>query len=57
MSAPRNGLRKTAGFHSESSMSSPVDAAQADLLTLIDRLNADPAIHGILVQLPLAQTD
>jgi methylenetetrahydrofolate dehydrogenase (NADP+)/methenyltetrahydrofolate cyclohydrolase len=27
--------------------------SQADLLALIDRLNADPAVHGILVQLPL----
>ncbi|TJZ91368.1 bifunctional methylenetetrahydrofolate dehydrogenase/methenyltetrahydrofolate cyclohydrolase FolD [Paracoccus gahaiensis] len=27
--------------------------AQPDLLALIGRLNADPAIHGILVQLPL----
>ncbi|HWU01726.1 MAG TPA: tetrahydrofolate dehydrogenase/cyclohydrolase catalytic domain-containing protein [Novosphingobium sp.] len=27
--------------------------AQGDLLALIDRLNADPAVHGILVQLPL----
>jgi methylenetetrahydrofolate dehydrogenase (NADP+)/methenyltetrahydrofolate cyclohydrolase len=26
---------------------------EADLLTLIARLNADPSIHGILVQLPL----
>jgi methylenetetrahydrofolate dehydrogenase (NADP+)/methenyltetrahydrofolate cyclohydrolase len=29
------------------------DTAEADLLALIARLNADPAIHGILVQLPL----
>ncbi|WP_112312443.1 bifunctional methylenetetrahydrofolate dehydrogenase/methenyltetrahydrofolate cyclohydrolase FolD [Pseudogemmobacter bohemicus] len=27
--------------------------SEADLLALIDRLNADPAVHGILVQLPL----
>src|SRR5438105_4290276 len=27
--------------------------SQADVLALIDRLNADPAVHGILVQLPL----
>lgn len=26
---------------------------EADLLALIDQLNADPAIHGILIQLPL----
>ena len=31
----------------------PADIPQADLLALIDRLNADPAVHGILVQLPL----
>ncbi len=31
----------------------PADTSDADLYALIDRLNADPAIHGILVQLPL----
>jgi methylenetetrahydrofolate dehydrogenase (NADP+)/methenyltetrahydrofolate cyclohydrolase len=31
----------------------PADTRQADLLALIARLNADPAVHGILVQLPL----
>jgi methylenetetrahydrofolate dehydrogenase (NADP+) / methenyltetrahydrofolate cyclohydrolase len=31
----------------------PADTPQADLLALIDRLNGDPAINGILVQLPL----
>ena len=30
-----------------------VDTSQADLLALIDKLNNDPAVHGILVQLPL----
>jgi methylenetetrahydrofolate dehydrogenase (NADP+)/methenyltetrahydrofolate cyclohydrolase len=30
-----------------------VDTSEADLLALIDRLNNDPAVHGILVQLPL----
>jgi methylenetetrahydrofolate dehydrogenase (NADP+)/methenyltetrahydrofolate cyclohydrolase len=29
------------------------DTSQADLFALVDRLNADPAVHGILVQLPL----
>ena len=29
------------------------DTPEADLLALIDRLNNDPAVHGILVQLPL----
>jgi len=31
----------------------PIDAAQSAVLALIDELNADPEIHGILVQLPL----
>ena len=31
----------------------PATTSQVDLLALIDRLNRDPAIHGILVQLPL----
>src|SRR5262249_4709285 len=31
----------------------PADTREADLLALIARLNADPAVHGILVQLPL----
>jgi len=30
-----------------------IDTPEADLLALIDRLNNDPAVHGILVQLPL----
>jgi methylenetetrahydrofolate dehydrogenase (NADP+)/methenyltetrahydrofolate cyclohydrolase len=31
----------------------PVEVSEAELLALIGRLNADPAVHGILVQLPL----
>ena len=31
----------------------PADTSDEDLLALVDRLNADPAVHGILVQLPL----
>ncbi|MCH7629220.1 bifunctional methylenetetrahydrofolate dehydrogenase/methenyltetrahydrofolate cyclohydrolase FolD [Novosphingobium percolationis] len=31
----------------------PADTAEADLLALVERLNADPAVDGILVQLPL----
>jgi len=31
----------------------PADVAQDDLLALIAQLNRDPAVHGILVQLPL----
>ncbi|SER94155.1 bifunctional methylenetetrahydrofolate dehydrogenase/methenyltetrahydrofolate cyclohydrolase FolD [Rhizobium sp. NFR03] len=31
----------------------PEETTQEDLAAIVDRLNADPAIHGILVQLPL----
>ena len=31
----------------------PADTSQADLLALVDRLNGDDAVDGILVQLPL----
>jgi methylenetetrahydrofolate dehydrogenase (NADP+)/methenyltetrahydrofolate cyclohydrolase len=34
----------------------PATTSQEALLALIDRLNADPAVHGILVQLPLPKT-
>jgi methylenetetrahydrofolate dehydrogenase (NADP+)/methenyltetrahydrofolate cyclohydrolase len=33
----------------------PASTSQAELLTLLDDLNADPAVHGILVQLPLPE--
>ena len=31
----------------------PAATSQVDLLEVVDRLNADPAVHGILVQMPL----
>jgi methylenetetrahydrofolate dehydrogenase (NADP+) / methenyltetrahydrofolate cyclohydrolase len=34
----------------------PADVSQADLLALIAKLNADPFVHGILVQLPLPKS-
>ncbi|HLX16771.1 MAG TPA: bifunctional methylenetetrahydrofolate dehydrogenase/methenyltetrahydrofolate cyclohydrolase FolD [Bradyrhizobium sp.] len=34
----------------------PADVAQAELLSLIARLNRDPLVHGILVQLPLPKS-
>jgi len=34
----------------------PADVSQADLLALIEKLNRDPAVHGILVQLPLPKS-
>jgi methylenetetrahydrofolate dehydrogenase (NADP+)/methenyltetrahydrofolate cyclohydrolase len=31
----------------------PAQTSEAELFALVDRLNVDPAVHGILVQLPL----
>jgi len=31
----------------------PAETSEADLIALVDRLNADPSVDGILVQLPL----
>lgn len=31
----------------------PATTSQDELLAIVDRLNADPAVHGILVQMPL----
>lgn len=43
---------KEVGFHSwEHHLAA--DTAQSEVLTLVDKLNRDPQIHGILVQLPL----
>jgi len=41
-----------AGMHSEK-YELAEETSEAELLALVRRLNADPAIHGILVQLPL----
>jgi methylenetetrahydrofolate dehydrogenase (NADP+)/methenyltetrahydrofolate cyclohydrolase len=41
-----------AGMHSVT-IRLPADATEGELLATVDRLNADPEIHGILVQLPL----
>jgi methylenetetrahydrofolate dehydrogenase (NADP+)/methenyltetrahydrofolate cyclohydrolase len=43
---------REAGMHSETILL-PSATPSDDLLAVIDRLNADPAIHGILVQTPL----
>lgn len=43
---------KKAGMHAEQH-NLPTATTETDLLKLIDRLNRDPKIHGILVQLPL----
>lgn len=50
--ASKGRKARECGFHSVQHTLT-VDAAEADLLKLIDDLNNDPAIHGILVQLPL----
>ena len=42
------------GFHSVQH-TLPADTAEADLLGLVEALNRDPAIHGILVQFPLPE--
>ena len=41
-----------AGFASDT-ITLPADTAERDVLDTVARLNADPAVHGILVQLPL----
>ncbi len=41
-----------AGMHSVT-LRLPAETSEAELLATVDRLNADPAIHGMLVQLPL----
>lgn len=49
------GKEKTAkelGFYSER-INLPESTTEAELLALVDKLNHDPKIHGILVQLPL----
>jgi methylenetetrahydrofolate dehydrogenase (NADP+)/methenyltetrahydrofolate cyclohydrolase len=41
-----------AGMHSETHRL-PADVSQDELLAIVGKLNADPAIHGILVQFPV----
>jgi methylenetetrahydrofolate dehydrogenase (NADP+)/methenyltetrahydrofolate cyclohydrolase len=43
---------REAGMHGET-IRLPATTTQAELLAVVDRLNDDPAIHGILVQMPL----
>jgi methylenetetrahydrofolate dehydrogenase (NADP+)/methenyltetrahydrofolate cyclohydrolase len=50
--ASKSRKAKECGFHSVQH-TLPADTSEPDLLDLIGNLNADPAIHGILVQLPL----
>jgi methylenetetrahydrofolate dehydrogenase (NADP+)/methenyltetrahydrofolate cyclohydrolase len=48
----KSKMAKQCGFNSVQH-SLPEETTQQDLQTLVSALNADPAIHGILVQLPL----
>ena len=50
--ASKSRKAKECGFHSVQH-DLPETASEQELLDLIDSLNNDPAIHGILVQLPL----
>ena len=50
----RSKTAKTAATNMRSSFHKlPVTAPEAELLELVGRLNHDPTVHGILVQLPL----
>ena len=50
--AGKGRAAKACGFHSIQH-NLPAETPEAELLTLVHALNADPAVHGILVQLPL----
>lgn len=50
--ASKGRKARECGFHSVQHTLTE-DTSEADLLAVIDGLNNDPAIHGILVQLPL----
>jgi len=43
---------KAAGMQGET-IRMPASTTQAELLLVVERLNADPSVHGILVQMPL----
>lgn len=48
----KNKAAKAAGIHSEQ-ITLPIDTPEDELLGVVQGLNANPEIHGILVQLPL----
>lgn len=48
----KSRMAKQCGFHSMQ-YTLPEETTQDELESLVEKLNADPAVHGILVQLPL----
>jgi methylenetetrahydrofolate dehydrogenase (NADP+) / methenyltetrahydrofolate cyclohydrolase len=50
--AGKGRAAKACGFHSIQH-NLPAKTSEADLLALVEALNADTAVHGVLVQLPL----
>ncbi len=48
----KNRVAHEIGIHSEQH-NLPASTTEGELLALVEKLNADPKIHGILVQLPL----
>ena len=50
--ASKSRMAKECGFNSVQH-TLPAETSQSDLLALVSELNEDPAVHGILVQLPL----
>ena len=52
--AGKGRAAKACGFHSiQHNLSA--ETSEGELLAVVDSLNADPAVHGILVQLPLPE--
>ena len=52
--AGKGRAAKACGFHSIQH-NLPTETNEAELLALVEALNIDPAVHGILVQLPLPE--
>ncbi|MCO6187094.1 bifunctional methylenetetrahydrofolate dehydrogenase/methenyltetrahydrofolate cyclohydrolase FolD [Rhizobium sp. L1K21] len=50
--AAKGRMAKECGFNSEQH-TLPAETTQEELMALVDKLNADTSVHGILVQLPL----
>ena len=50
--AAKNKTAHALGIHSEQ-ITLPAETSEAELLRIVDEYNRNPAIHGILVQLPL----